>query len=88
MLQSLLATGWKWLFLYVFVHVGWDAFWFNVYTGICLSAYPRLAFLYSTHPAIRILENVTTGEIAGITESILEEQEYSWRKVVTQPSDS
>lgn len=51
-----------------------------------LLALLRLVYLYSTQPIVRILENVTTGEIGDITEEILSE-EYMWRKIVTEPQE-
>lgn len=47
----------------------------------------RLAYFFGTMQKVRILENVTTGEIGKITELV---HKHGWnvKKVVTNPSDS
>lgn len=47
----------------------------------------RLAYFYGAFSKIRVLENVTTGEIGDLTESVLAEC-WEYRKIVTMPRDT
>lgn len=47
----------------------------------------RLAYFFGTSPKVRVLENVSTGEIGGLTEQALRD-EYHIRKVITNPSET
>ena len=47
----------------------------------------RLAYFCGTEQKVRLLENVTTGEIGEITEFALSD-DWLVKKVITQPSDS
>lgn len=47
----------------------------------------RLCYFYGTNAKIKVLENVCTGAIPKITESILSE-ENEWRTIVTEPAET
>lgn len=56
-----------------------------LYYSTCPGPFPRLVYLHGTSSKIRLLENVATGEVAGVTEENLG-SDWHVHKVVTEPS--